>query len=166
MSRGRALRTGVAFDQRTGFKVRGRRLVEDGERPGVLTTRDNADQAHPQRFVRVPPPDGLTYRPGPPAQHSIGARVDLSWVMASDTHVAGSDTQQSEFVLRKSFSDLTAFCGLNLHDFFFGELVVVDDGPFLWGDVPMLWGGVQLQWSTTTGDPDPEDHPWDGIEFN
>lgn len=86
VSRGRALRTGVAWDARSGFKVKGRKLVEDGERPGVYTVRSWADERHPGRFVHVPPPDGLSYRPGPPPMHAIGARVDLSYVIASDTH--------------------------------------------------------------------------------
>jgi hypothetical protein len=101
LSRGRALRTGVAFDQRTGFKVKGRKLIQDGERP-IWTTRENADQEHPQKYVRVPGPDGITYRPGPPAMHSIGAIVDCSWVMASDTHPLGDgDVQQGVGVLRR-----------------------------------------------------------------
>ncbi len=107
--RGRALRHGIAWDQRTGFKVRGRQLVEDGERRGILTTRDNADQVHPQRYVRVPPPDGLTYRRGPPAMDSEGARLDLSYFIQSDTHTVGLGfTQQPEGVLRRQ-----DFHGLN-----------------------------------------------------
>ena len=94
MSRGRALRTGVAWSQKSGFKVRGRTLGQDGERPGIWGERSWLDEASPQRYVSVPPPDGIHYRPGPPAAHSIGAKVDLTWVMQSDTHVAGSDTQQ------------------------------------------------------------------------
>jgi hypothetical protein len=99
--RGRALRSGVAYDQRTGFKVKGRKLVQDGEQP-IWTTRGNADQEHPQKYVRVPGPDSLAYRPGPPAMHSIGAIVDMSWVMASDTHQQNEgDTQQGVGVLRR-----------------------------------------------------------------
>lgn len=101
--RGRALRSGIAWDQRTGFKVKGRRLVSDGEKPGIWTTRENADPRHPQRFVRVPPPDGLSYRPGPPDTHSIGATVDMSWSMVSDTHpLNGGFTNQPFGVLRRS----------------------------------------------------------------
>ena len=91
----------MAFDQRTGFKVKGRKLVEDGERP-IWTTRGNADQEHPQKYVRVPGPDGMSYRPGPAAMHSIGAIVDCSWVVASDTHQQNEgDTQQGIGVLRR-----------------------------------------------------------------
>src|SRR5262245_42168513 len=103
-SRGRALRTGIAFDMRTAFKTRGRRLVQDGERPGILTERGWADQRHPQRFVNVPPPDGLNYRPGPPATHAIGAKVDLAWTIASDSHpLNGGFTNQATGVLRRQW---------------------------------------------------------------
>lgn len=91
----------MAFDQRTGFKVKGRKLVLDGEQP-IWTTRGNADQEHPQKYVRVPGPDNTSYRPGPPAMHSIGAIVDCSWVVASDTHPQNEgDTQQGIGVLRR-----------------------------------------------------------------
>ena len=73
------------------MKTRGRRLTSDGEKPGIWTERAWADERHPQRFVNVPPPDGLSYRPGPPPPPAIGAKVDLSWVMASDTSYAATD---------------------------------------------------------------------------
>jgi hypothetical protein len=104
MSRGRALRTGIAWDMRTGMKIRGRKLVSDGERPGIWTERSWADQRHPQRFVNVPPPDGLSYRPGPPPMHAIGAIIEMSWVMASDTSfdlTTDGTTMQRYEVLRR-----------------------------------------------------------------
>lgn len=123
MSRGRALRTGVAFDMRTGMKTRGRKLQPDGERPGIWVERSWADRKHPQRYVRVPPPDGLTYRPGPPAQHKIGARVDLSWVMVSDTNCGtdGGTTQQAFGVLRRQDTP-RMHAGINYNSFFVGEV--------------------------------------------
>ena len=161
MSRGRALRTGVAFDQRTGFKVRGRRLVEDGER-AIWTTRDNADQAHPQRFVNVPPPDGISYRPGPPAMHAIGARVDLSWVMQSDTHELNGDVfQQPLSVLHKQFSPGGISLGCDKQNFFVGP-VDTEVAPFTWNGAPLVWNNIPMGWSTP-GDAD--DHVWDGFEF-
>lgn len=93
--RGRALRNGVAWDERTGFKEKGRRLKMDGER-GILTV--DADPVHPQRFVRVPPPDGMNYRPGPAQRDSMGARVDLSYCVAS---VGRSGNQSSPLALRR-----------------------------------------------------------------
>ena len=66
---------GYTFDARTGFKEKGRKLSEDGERPG-LWTRDR-DDIHPQRFPVVPGPDGAHFRPGVPAPHSIPIEVAL-----------------------------------------------------------------------------------------
>lgn len=108
---------------RDGMKTRGRKLVQDGERPGVWTTRGNADQRHPQRNVNVPPPDGLTYRHGPPAAHSIGARIDITWTMQSDTHtINGTPTQQPYPVLRRMRLP-PVFCWLN-----YDALVVATSG--------------------------------------
>ena len=60
---------GVSYDQRTGKQVPGRKLRQDGE-IGIWTTKP--DQRHPQRYVRVPGPDGLGWRPGQRANESIG----------------------------------------------------------------------------------------------
>jgi len=100
--RGRALRNGVAFDERTGFKEKGRRLRQDGER-GILTT--DPDPVHPQRFVRVPPPDGMNYRPGPPQRDAMGARIDLSYCVAS---VGRSGNQSSRLALQRAPSPFAA----------------------------------------------------------
>jgi hypothetical protein len=115
VSRGRALRTGIAWDQRTGFKVRGRKLEQDGERPGIWTERSWVDHQHPQRYVNVPPPDGLSYRPGPPPMHALGDTVDMGWVMASDTHQPDTDTQQAFPVLKRyPAPQLFAVAGLTM----------------------------------------------------
>jgi hypothetical protein len=70
----RSIRNGVAYDQRTGFKVRGHRLREDGE-TGHLTT--DPDIKHEQSYVRTPTPDGVSYRQGPAPQHSIPSNTYL-----------------------------------------------------------------------------------------
>lgn len=57
----------VSWDMRTGMKVKASTIVEDGERPGLWVSRENADEQHPQRFVRPPGPDGDFWRPGAPA---------------------------------------------------------------------------------------------------
>lgn len=145
MSRGRALRTGVAFDMRDGMKTRGRRLVQDGEMPGVWTSKGNADPQHPSKYLRIPPPDGLNYRPGPPAMHSIGVKVDLAWSMQSDTHVAGSDTQQPFTVLaRASFRPISISIIGDALDI--GDAEYLPEGALLWGGFELQWGGVDLAW--------------------
>jgi hypothetical protein len=52
----------IGIDQRTGEKVRYADLVEDGEIKGILTTRENADREHPQKFARRVPTDRLNIR--------------------------------------------------------------------------------------------------------
>lgn len=146
-SRGRALRTGVAWDMKTGMKTRGRKLMSDGERPGVYTEKGWVDQRHPSRYVNVPPPDGLNYRPGPPAMHAIGARVDLSWVVASDTSYASTDadTQQGVGVLRRA-SAPWMFAYLDDDAIFVGEHPGIPSGDLLWGGWELQWGGADLVW--------------------
>jgi hypothetical protein len=61
MARQRKLYT---IDQRTGLRVDGRRLVQDGHRRGVWTSRENADPPHPQSYLRMPGKDGPDWRPG------------------------------------------------------------------------------------------------------
>lgn len=142
MSRGRALRTGVAYDARTGLRERGRRLREDGEMPGIWT-RD-PDPTHPSTYLRIPPPDGINYRPGPPALHSIGAKVDLAWTMQSDSHVAGSDTLQPPTVLaRATFRPISISI---IGDALDMEAEWVTEGDLLWGGYELQWDGIQLGW--------------------
>jgi hypothetical protein len=62
----------IGIDQRTGKKVRYADLVEDGEIKGILTTRDNADREHPQKFARRVPTDRLSIR-RPSPEPMIGA---------------------------------------------------------------------------------------------
>ena len=130
---------------RTGFKVRGRKLVADGERPGIWTTRENADQLHPQRFLNVPPPDGLTYRPGPPQMHADGARVELSYVMASDTSYAftDSDTQQ-RFPVLKRFPLPQLFLDARMDTLFVGN---IPGNAMEWMGIELTWDGQDLVWS-------------------
>ena len=52
----------IGIDQRTGKKVRYADLVEDGENRGILTTREERDAEHPQKFARRIPLDRLTIR--------------------------------------------------------------------------------------------------------
>lgn len=123
------------------MKTRARRLIEDGERPGIWTERSWADPRHPSRFVNVPPPDGLNYRPGPPAAHSIGARVDLSWVMASDTSYAftDGDTMQGLGVLRRAPAPVL-FLTISGDSLFVGENPGALEGGLMWGGYEMQWG--------------------------
>jgi D-alanyl-D-alanine carboxypeptidase len=62
----------IGIDQRTGKKVRYADLVEDGEIKGILTTRENADREHPQKFARRVPTDRLNIR-RPSPEPMIGA---------------------------------------------------------------------------------------------
>ena len=62
--------------QRTDRKVALRDLVEDGEIPGLLVDRYDADKPHPQRRLAQLPPDLPPRRPSPPldAEHTT-ARI-------------------------------------------------------------------------------------------
>ena len=146
--RGRALRTGIAFDMRTGMKSRGRKLVQDGERPGIWTERRNADERHPGRYVNVPPPDGLNYRPGPPPAHALGAKVDLSWVMQSDTHTVGLGFFSQPYgVLRKKPIDgIVVSCSPEA--LVIGNPTYLPDHALLWGGWELQWGGLDLVWGS------------------
>lgn len=66
---------GVSYDARTGRKVQGRKLRQDGEKK-IWTT--DPDPIHPQRFLRNPGPDGGGWRPGNPAAHAIPCDVILA----------------------------------------------------------------------------------------
>lgn len=69
---------GYSFDQRTGFRVEGRKLKQDAEK-GIWTT--DPDPLHPQRYVRTPGPDGGHWRPGLPAheKHGDDWRLKTYW---------------------------------------------------------------------------------------
>lgn len=75
-ARGRK-KTAWAYDYRTGMKVNGDRLIEDGEKSGVWTLPENADPTHPQRFRRPPGPDGTYLKPARPAPHAIPAVIRI-----------------------------------------------------------------------------------------
>lgn len=139
-SRGRALRTGVAWDMRTGMKTRGRKLMSDGERPGVYAEKGWVDQRHPSRYVNVPPPDGLNYRPGPPAMHAIGATVDLGTVVASDTTSLTDDgtSQQSADVLRRAFGPRLFGIG-NIGALLVGSTFTFDQSLPTWDSIVASW---------------------------
>jgi hypothetical protein len=62
----------IGIDQRTGKKVRYADLVEDGEIKGILTTREERDAEHPQKFARRIPLDRLNIR-RPSPEPIIGA---------------------------------------------------------------------------------------------
>lgn len=62
----------IGIDMRTGKKVRYADLVEDGENRGILTTREERDAEHPQKFARRVPLDRLTIR-RPSPEPMIGA---------------------------------------------------------------------------------------------
>lgn len=67
----------IGYDQRTGFKVRYRDLVEDGEIPGVRTHKREADSEHPQKYLRPVGPDQIAlYHPSPEsARHDLTLTV-------------------------------------------------------------------------------------------
>jgi hypothetical protein len=58
--------------QRTDRKVPLDRIIEDGEIPGLLVDRNDADKPHPQRRLMQIPPDLPPTRPSPPldAEHA------------------------------------------------------------------------------------------------
>jgi hypothetical protein len=56
----------IAFDQRTGAKIRYSDLVEDGESPGLRVKRGTEDAEHPQkRLRRIGPDRQALWRPAP-----------------------------------------------------------------------------------------------------
>lgn len=65
------------YDMRTGFKVFGRDLYEDGEKPGILT-RDRDDE-HPQRYVGNILPDRTEYVRSTPNPAAIPAVVRIGF---------------------------------------------------------------------------------------
>lgn len=87
--RGGSYSRGVALDDRTGHKVYGRKLRQDGE-TGVLTT--DYDGPHPQRFQRSPGPDGTGWRPGRSADDPRGDE----WIMktGSWSPITGQHSQR------------------------------------------------------------------------
>lgn len=87
---GRANRAGVTWDPRSGMKVRGNKLREDGERRHLFTT--DPDQYNPQRLVRNPGPDGKHFRPGIAPPHAAGARVSAGLNITEDLQVGAPVT--------------------------------------------------------------------------
>jgi hypothetical protein len=67
--------SGVSFDQRTGFKVDGRKLRQDYYTGGWTT---DADTQHPQDRPVIPGPDGRHWMPGLPSTDAIGATVHFA----------------------------------------------------------------------------------------
>lgn len=77
--------------------------------------------------------------------HSIGAKVDISWTMLSDTHVAGSDTQQAFGVLRRQpFMPATFNVVGDALDI--GDAEYLPEGALLWGGFEMQWDGIDMVW--------------------
>jgi hypothetical protein len=113
--------------------------------PGIWT-RD-PDPTHPSEYLRIPPPDGINYRPGPPAMHKIGVKVDLTWSMASDTHAENTDTMQPWGVLRRE-----GFRPVTINILPYALDIAIDDGEdapegqLQWGGLEMQWGGEDLTW--------------------
>lgn len=60
--------SGVAYDERTGFKTKGRKLRRDYY-TGAWT--EDPDGPHPQDFIVPPGADGINQRFGPPPAHAI-----------------------------------------------------------------------------------------------
>lgn len=74
---------GVAYDQRTGFKVDGRKLRADGYTHAYTT---DPDAVSPQDFVRPAGSDGRRWRSGPTSIDAIGA--DHVWGQARHDDLA------------------------------------------------------------------------------
>ena len=85
------------YDARTGFKVRGNKLREDGDRHGLYTT--DVDPPHPQRFPVTPGPDNnYVFQPGVASPQGIPVNIKLTdrgaWVMTfgGDTRITVETT--------------------------------------------------------------------------
>ena len=82
----------IAFDQRTGFKVKYKDLVEDGEHPHLLVEKGTEDPEHPQKYVRLPGPDQIAlFRPAPP-NDTNHITLTLGWGPASSNLADGFET--------------------------------------------------------------------------
>lgn len=60
----------IAYDPRSGFKVRLADMVEDGETPGLMVAYDEADQLNMQRYPARFFPEGVLPRAFPPNERN------------------------------------------------------------------------------------------------
>lgn len=65
---GKYIKDTIAYDPRSGFKVRLDDMVEDGENPGLVVAFDEADQLNLQRFPAAFFPEGVLRRSFPPSE--------------------------------------------------------------------------------------------------
>lgn len=65
---GKYIKDTIAYDPRSGFKVRLDDMVEDGENPGLVVAYDEADKLNMQRFPAAFFPEGVLRRSFPPAE--------------------------------------------------------------------------------------------------
>jgi hypothetical protein len=65
---GKYIKDTIAYDPRSGFKVRLDDMVEDGENPGLVVAFDEADELNMQRFPAAFFPEGVLRRSFPPAE--------------------------------------------------------------------------------------------------
>lgn len=74
----------IGYDQRTGRKVRAERLVEDGEHPGLIVDRDEADKEHPQKYARRIPADRIFVRRMIPERSSEPVTINVGYEVRSN----------------------------------------------------------------------------------
>lgn len=65
---GKYIKDTIAYDPRSGFKVRLSDMVEDGENPGLMVAFDEADELNLQRYPAKFFPEGVLKRSFPPAE--------------------------------------------------------------------------------------------------
>lgn len=65
---GKYIKDTIAYDPRSGFKVRLDDMVSDGENPGLIVAYDEADELNLQRYPAKFFPEGVLRRSFPPAE--------------------------------------------------------------------------------------------------
>lgn len=65
---GKYIKDTIAYDPRSGFKVRLDDMTEDGENPGLVVAYDEADKLNMQRFPAAFFPEGVLRRSFPPSE--------------------------------------------------------------------------------------------------
>lgn len=67
---GKYIKDTIAYDPRSGFKVRLDDMVEDGENPGLIVAFDEADKLNLQRYPAKFFPEGVLKRAFPPSERA------------------------------------------------------------------------------------------------
>jgi hypothetical protein len=116
---GRYIKDTIAYDPRSGFKVRLEDMVEDGETPGLMVAFDEADKINMQRYPAKFFPEGVLHKAFPPNERNditmaIGkiysGDPDFALILMP-TALGGSDTRVDTFL---SSTVVVTYQGVNV----------------------------------------------------